>query len=304
MRAHLQLATQCLCKREVTALRSISAKIEKLSNLSSLLMTIKSTSEARMQAEETQRLALQTYDAFEQHEKFGEVASAQDLYDTKKGEHQTAQTNLGIINDKVNNADSTYNRIREVLQQRSIAYAENLEILEFVDVIKKNDEDVSLEIYVLQHIFEQVLESANMRFTQLLDGRYQLVSSDTAKGGGKKGLDINVLDLAQNQERVVKTLSGGETFCASLALALGLADVVQAKAGGISIDTLFIDEGFSTLDSDRLDIVMGMLEGIQSLGRTIGIISHVDELKARIPERINVHVLGTGMPSTLSVTWN
>ena len=118
-------------------------------------------------------------------------------------------------------------------------------------------------------------------------GRYNLERTDYSETGrGKKGLDLGVFDSYTGVARPANTLSGGETFLASLALALGLADIIQSYAGGIHMDTIFIDEGFGTLDPDTLDIAMETLIGLQDSGRLIGVISHVPELK----ERINVHL--------------
>ena len=119
--------------------------------------------------------------------------------------------------------------------------------------------------------------------------RYSLERSDYTGGGrGKQGLDLAVMDAFTGQSRPANTLSGGETFLASMALALGLADVIQSYAGGIHMDTMFIDEGFGTLDPDTLELAMETLLQLQSSGRLISIISHVPELKSRIPAHLEV----------------
>ena len=114
------------------------------------------------------------------------------------------------------------------------------------------------------------------------------------KGGARSGLGLLARDSWTGQDRETSTLSGGETFLASLALALGLADVVQAEAGGTSIDALFVDEGFGTLDEDTLDEVMDVLDGLREGGRVVGLVSHVAELRARIPAQVRVHKSRTG----------
>jgi DNA repair protein SbcC/Rad50 len=123
----------------------------------------------------------------------------------------------------------------------------------------------------------------------MTSGRYQLIrKTDRSKGNVQSGLELLIFDQYTGQERHVKTLSGGESFKASLALALGLADVVQQYAGGVSLETMFIDEGFGTLDPESLDHAIEALMDIQSSGRLVGLISHVPELKERIDARLEV----------------
>ena len=156
-------------------------------------------------------------------------------------------------------------------------------------------EYVSFERYVLGIYFDEILQAANARFTHMTTNRYELHRKvDKGKGGGAQGLDVNVFDHFTGKIRGVNTLSGGESFKASLALALGLSDVIQSKSGGVSVDTLFIDEGFGTLDSDSLDNAIQTLLDLHKNGRMVGIISHVDELKTRIPSHIIVDKTSAG----------
>ena len=121
------------------------------------------------------------------------------------------------------------------------------------------------------------------------NGRYQLVrKEDRSKGNKASGLELEVEDGDTGKPRSVATLSGGESFMAALSLALGLSDVVQSYAGGIKLDTLFIDEGFGSLDMESLDAAIRVLIELQATGRTIGIISHVTELKEQMALRIDV----------------
>lgn len=146
-----------------------------------------------------------------------------------------------------------------------------------------NARKISFERYVLAAYFEEVLQAANGRLRQMTNGRYEMHRRrEQNKGNAQSGLDIDVLDNYTGRERPAKTLSGGESFKASLALALGLADVVQAHAGGVSLDTMFIDEGFGTLDPESLDGAIRCLVDLQRSGRLVGIISHVPELKETI----------------------
>ena len=141
---------------------------------------------------------------------------------------------------------------------------------------------VSFERYVLGAILEEVLSAANLRLHDMSRGRYRLERSLEEGGRGARGLDIAVFDAYTGASRPANTLSGGETFLASLGLAMGLADVIQSYAGGIHLDTMFIDEGFGTLDPDTLDVAMETLVALQSQGRLVGIISHVPELQQQI----------------------
>jgi len=148
---------------------------------------------------------------------------------------------------------------------------------------------MTFERYVLAAFLDDILEEANSRLVKMTSGRYKLMrKKDRSKGNVQSGLELLVFDQYTGQERHVKTLSGGESFKAALSLALGLADVVQAYAGGVSLETMFIDEGFGTLDPESLDQAIETLMEIQSSGRLVGIISHVPELKERIDVQLEV----------------
>ncbi|TSE01970.1 SMC family ATPase [Skermania sp. ID1734] len=153
----------------------------------------------------------------------------------------------------------------------------------------QNSRRMSLRSYVLAARLEEVAIAASARLERMSAGRYEFVHSDAAGPRGKRGgLGLDIRDDYTGAVRPAKTLSGGETFLASLALALGLADVVSAESGGLVLDTMFIDEGFGSLDSDTLDAVMGVLDELRAGGRVVGIVSHVDELRQRIPSRLHV----------------
>jgi exonuclease SbcC len=148
---------------------------------------------------------------------------------------------------------------------------------------------MSLSGYVLAARLEQVAAAASERLERMSSGRYRLAHA--AAGGNARergGLNLRVLDAWTGADRDPATLSGGETFSASLALALGLADVVTAEAGGSLLDTLFVDEGFGTLDDDTLDEVMGVLDELREGGRVVGVVSHVADLRQRIPVQLQV----------------
>jgi len=154
---------------------------------------------------------------------------------------------------------------------------------------------VALTTYVLRHWFGRVVAAANVRLSAMSSGRYELRRTDEGKTRRERsGLTLAVIDRHTGEERSPASLSGGETFYTSLALALGLADVVRAEAGGVDLDTLFIDEGFGSLDSGTLDQVMGVIDDLRDRGRLIGIVSHVADLKERVPERLEVRRLPDG----------
>jgi exonuclease SbcC len=149
---------------------------------------------------------------------------------------------------------------------------------------------VELKAYVLRRWFEQVVGAANLRLTTMSSGRYELQRVDESSGraNARTGLTLLVVDRHTGKSRSPESLSGGESFFTSLSLALGLADVVKSEAGGVDLDTLFIDEGFGTLDAETLDHVMAVIDELRDRGRVVGIVSHVAELKDRVPERLEV----------------
>jgi exonuclease SbcC len=154
---------------------------------------------------------------------------------------------------------------------------------------------VALTTYVLRHWFSQVVAAANVRLAAMSSGRYELRRTDEAGSRRERaGLTLAVIDRHTGVERSPRSLSGGETFYTSLALALGLADVVKAEAGGVDLDTLFIDEGFGALDTETLDQVMAVIDELRDRGRVVGIVSHVADLKDRVPERLEVRRLEDG----------
>ncbi|WP_251767073.1 AAA family ATPase [Shewanella indica] len=157
---------------------------------------------------------------------------------------------------------------------------------------------VSLQRFVLSVLLDDVLLEASRRLALMSKGRYRLLrKEDRAKGNKASGLELEVEDAYSSKVRPVATLSGGESFMAALSLALGLSDVVQAYAGGIKLDTLFIDEGFGSLDQDSLELAVRTLMDLQSSGRMIGVISHVSEMKEQISCRIDIskHALGSSI---------
>ncbi|UGT38719.1 SMC family ATPase [Nocardia yamanashiensis] len=166
------------------------------------------------------------------------------------------------------------------------------ELSSLADVVAgrgENNRRMSLRSYVLAARLEEVALAGSVRLRRMSGGRYEFVHTDAAGPRGRRGgLGLDIRDDYTGAIRPAKTLSGGETFMASLAMALGLADVVAAESGGLVLDTLFIDEGFGSLDADTLDAVMGVLDELRSGGRVVGVVSHVDEMRQRIPSRLHV----------------
>ncbi|HEX2134199.1 MAG TPA: SbcC/MukB-like Walker B domain-containing protein, partial [Actinophytocola sp.] len=189
-------------------------------------------------------------------------------------------------------------RLRAVWAELAPAEAEHAELSALTDVVNgrgQNARKMSLRAYVLAARLEEVAVAATARLRRMSDDRFSFVHSDAAGPRGTRGgLGLDVLDDYSGRVRPAKTLSGGETFLASLALALGLADVVAAETGGALLDTLFVDEGFGMLDADTLDEVMNTLDELRAGGRVVGLVSHVEELRQRIPTRLRVRKSRTG----------
>ncbi|GLB60875.1 AAA family ATPase [Cytobacillus sp. NCCP-133] len=206
---------------------------------------------------------------------------------------QDQYTNLYM---KKKHNEETINRIIEI-NDKMKALEDRYKVIGHLYEISKgqNTYRITFERFVLAAFLDDILREANGRLTQMTSGRYQLLrKTDRSKGNAQSGLELLVFDQYTGQERHVKTLSGGESFKAALALALGLAEVVQQYAGGVSLETMFIDEGFGTLDPESLDQAIEALIDIQSGGRLVGIISHVPELKERIDARLEVSASQTG----------
>jgi DNA repair protein SbcC/Rad50 len=211
-------------------------------------------------------------------------------------EHAAAQAH-GAARHRVDRAaalagtlDRAVQACTEVLRQTAAA----IRLGNLVAGLGENRLRMELTSYLLVRRYAEVLDAANSQLRRISQGRYQLEHTDERTGAGKAGLNLRVLDLHTGRPRDPATLSGGETFYVSLALALGLADVVRAESGGIDLGTLFIDEGFGTLDAEVLDEVIDVLDSLRTGGRVVGIVSHVSELKLRIADQIKVIPSPTG----------
>ncbi len=224
-----------------------------------------------------------------------------EIYNQKQESYQ-------IIEKEWHNLDSRFKQLNSVQKKLHKAHKDNAELEAqyaiygtLSDVANgRTNNKISLQRFVLSVLLDDVLIQASQRLSLMSKGRYQMLRKDVrSKGNKASGLELEVEDAYTGRTRSVATLSGGESFMAALALALGLSDVVQAYAGGIRLDTLFIDEGFGSLDQESLDLAIRTLIDLQASGRMIGIISHVTELREQMPLRLDVLSSKTG--STLKV---
>ena len=202
----------------------------------------------------------------------------------------------------------TFGPIRESILARVAAIAplatRTAQIAELADTATgiggQNTLRMRLTAFVLAARLEKVATLANERLRVMGDGRYELAhSDDLAAGGRRSGLGLVVRDQWTGQVRDTASLSGGESFMASLALALGLADAVREEAGGFDLNTLFIDEGFGTLDEESLEQVMSVLDGLRDGGRCVGVVSHVSDLRSRVPAQVRVDKTSAGSSVTV-----
>jgi exonuclease SbcC len=191
-------------------------------------------------------------------------------------------------------------RLEDALDRQADVLAGTAAVTRLAGLAKGTNGSVrmTLTTYVLRRWFDQVVAAANLRLAAMSAGRYELERTDESeKKSERTGLALRIVDRHTGESRSPKSLSGGETFYTSLALALGLADVVTAEAGGVELDTLFIDEGFGTLDPETLDQVMSVIDDLRDRGRAVGIVSHVADLKDRVTERLEVRRANPQGPS-------
>lgn len=257
-------------QQEIDSLQEdITTYYQKLNSLKDML--------ARLE-EETGNMVLEDVVGLEQE--YGRQLEAQ-------GRLQEQQN---IVFSRYTNNTGTLRQLEKIadrLQQLELKYTT---IGELSKVARgDNSQRLTFERYVLAAYFDEIITAANLRMEKMTGSRYYLRrKEEKGKGRAQQGLELEVYDNYTGKSRHVKTLSGGEGFKASLALALGLADVVQAYSGGISLDTLFIDEGFGSLDPESLDSAVQCLIDIQKTGRLVGVISHVAELKERIKSVLEI----------------
>ena len=221
-----------------------------------------------------------------------DLAGAQEAVRLAAERHDAAVTALGLARDRAATLAGLAPQFaaeRAALDPLRERAEEARRLADLAGGQGANTLKMTLSAFVLAARLEEVAEAASQRLLTMTAGRYSLAHTDARRGGGgRSGLGLLACDSWTGLERDTSTLSGGETFLASLALALGLADVVTAEAAGVAIEALFVDEGFGSLDEDTLEEVMNVLDGLREGGRMVGIVSHVSELRQRIPAQIHV----------------
>jgi exonuclease SbcC len=221
--------------------------------------------------------------------------SADDVAARALAVHEDRTASLRLLLDRLDRAVDAWAPVRdEALRAEAISKLVR-------GMGQDNQLQMRLSAYVLAARLDQVLAAANERLGHMRDQRYLLRRTGRAdRRGSQAGLGLEVLDQWTGDVRAPSTLSGGETFVVSLSLALGLADVVTHESGGTEVETLFVDEGFGMLDADTLDDVMDRLDGLRAGGRTVGVVSHVTELRSRIPTQVQVQKGRTGSTVRIS----
>ena len=229
-----------------------------------------------------------------------DVSDAEQALAELKTDYERALSELNTAKEYRRKAQAFFDEVSEASAREAAAEAEFARIVDLYDTIRgQNDVKLSFERYLQIEYLEQILEAANERLRHLSNGQFHLTRSDRQEARGKQsGLGLDVYDAYTGQTRDVKTMSGGEKFNASLCLALGMADVIQSFEGNVSIETMFIDEGFGSLDEESLNKAIETLVDLQKSGRMIGVISHVQELKAAIPAILEVEKTKEGISRT------
>lgn len=215
----------------------------------------------------------------------------QENIDLLSTEFEAVATTIRKTEQIIQMSERIENQLQATNDKMAILEKRAGHIIKLYDVLAgKNNLKISFERYLQIEYLEQIIHAANERLLPLSNGQYRLLRSERLDGNGKQsGLSLDVYDTYTGQERDVKTLSGGEQFNASLCLALGMSDIIQSFKGNVHMDTMFIDEGFGTLDEEALSKAIDTLVELQKTGRMIGIISHVSELKDTIPATLEVN---------------
>ena len=211
-------------------------------------------------------------------------------------EIQKVQNELDKSAKVIQDVSVRYNTLLSYVTEKNVLEAKRIELEEkatpckmlYSDLSGRNPKNIPFNSWALGMYFEQVVQYANKRFCSISNGRFTFkVSSDKSPGGGYKGLDLLVTDTFTGTDRDTSTLSGGETFMASISLALALTDIVQNRNGGVRLDSLFIDEGFGSLDEETMDCAIGVLNDLQET-KMVGIISHIESMKTAIQSQVEI----------------
>jgi len=227
---------------------------------------------------------------------YEDVAHYQESIIEIEKEQQALQERINIHKNRINNNDHVTKELKAIKVDMKAIEADYAVVGKISQVANGTYKyKITFERYVLAQILNDITNAATTRLLKMTAGRFLLRRAIDIRDGRKaSGLDLEVFDQNTGQARPVTSLSGGEMFKASLSMALGLSDVVQSYSGGVQLDTMFIDEGFGTLDSESLDQAITCLIDLQKMGRTIGIISHVPELKERISAQLQVEMSNVG----------
>jgi exonuclease SbcC len=227
-----------------------------------------------------------------------DLTPAEALVAETRAVRDAALQTASSLSERVDQLTAIVQRVHAEQQASAHLREEYDEVRALASAVQGNEPNTKrmrLETYVLAAQLEEIVTAANARLATMTSGRYTLQHDDSVQyRNTRSGLGLAILDEHTGRARPTHSLSGGETFLASLALALGLAEVVTNQAGGITLDTLFIDEGFGSLDGDTLEIAMSTLDSLRSGGRTIGLISHVDAMKEQIPAKLRIEVTDSG----------
>ncbi|MBB3159295.1 exonuclease SbcC [Microbacterium proteolyticum] len=224
-----------------------------------------------------------------------EVASAREAVQMIAASHAGARARADRLRSLAQRADAGHAAVASLADEHAVV----ARLADTVAGRAPNTRRMTLETFVLAAELEEIVTAANLRLEHMSAGRYRLQHTDAlAARGASSGLGLEIMDAFTGQCRPPQSLSGGETFLTSLALALGLAEVVTARAGGLRLDTLFIDEGFGSLDDDTLDLAMRTLDELRQGGRTVGVISHVASMRDQLPAQLHVTATPRG-PSVI-----
>lgn len=230
-----------------------------------------------------------------------ELEQRRKLLEEKRAEYETVSGQIAL---RYRSNKATLQKIQEELSKKERFEREYLMLSSLSKTASgelPGKQKLAFEQYVQASYFQRIIEEANKRLHRMTNGRFELLRKETADDfRSQSGLDLDVMDYYTGKLRSVRSLSGGESFKASLSLALGLSDVIQSHAGGVQIDTLFIDEGFGSLDSESLEQAIASLIALTEGNRLVGIISHVSELKERIDRKITVQKSVSGSTAVLS----
>lgn len=217
-----------------------------------------------------------------------DLQKAKEKVDQYKEERDHLQKVYHQMIMKVDNNTKVYQTLKKEYEKNKNVLNKYQHYLHLSDITSgKNNMRMSFERYVLSFYFENILQYANIEFAAMSQGRYQFIRKTEVKGNSKQGLELSILDYETGVQRDVQSLSGGESFKAALSLALGLSSMIQSYVGGIELNTLFVDEGFGTLDEESLNQAIDVLMKLGN-NKVIGIISHVNELKEKIDNKIIV----------------